>query len=178
MLVFIFLMSLAVLRSPILQQNFPSEQNSHEKRASFPDLELIDENGFKEKISKFKGKVLIVSFWATWCKPCLDELPYFSELAKKFPENLHILAINEDENPNVKPVIDGIWERFDLPFKTYYDPTQELAKKVDLEVLPSNYILDRDGKLAFASYGVYNWKGEEALRFIKELINESPNNSK
>ena len=112
----------------------------------------------------------LVSFWATWCAPCLEELPIFAQLVKTYKGRLKIIAINQDDDPEVKPQIDQLWQKHRIPFKTYYDPGGNLARLVDLEVLPSNYVLDHDGRLAFSSFGAFNWSGENAKAFLAELL--------
>lgn len=175
-LLLMFLTTLAILRSNNMADDFPHESVKPEARKPFPDLELIDEDGNKEKITDYKGYVTLVSFWATWCGPCLDELPYFSKLAKKYPDDLRIIAINQDRDPDVKETIDNLWKKYTIPFKNFYDPIGESAKRVQLEVLPSNYVLDRNGLLIFSSFGANDWHSEKAVHFLEELISEKTNN--
>ena len=175
MMALLFLISLAILRSNSLHQDLSHDHASLTDRKFFPNLVMVDESGETTQLSQFKGKVTLVSFWATWCPPCIEELPYFSILAHKFPDDLKIVAINQDQDPDVKPTIDRLWEKYRIPFKTYYDPEGKLAKQVRIEVLPTNYLLDRQGKLVFIGLGSYDWKSEKALKLVETLIGEPAN---
>lgn len=174
MIVFLFLASLAILRSSSVPHDGPIDHVHEDKRQNFPNLTLIDEKGYKTALEKFKGKVVLVSFWASWCQPCLDELPFFGQLAKDFSKDIEIIAINQDDDleSDMKTLIDQIWKKNRLPFKTYYDPGHTLARAVDLQVLPTNFILDRKGRLVFSSRGLFDWTGEHATNLLKELVLE------
>lgn len=173
-LVFLFLASLAILRSNSLHQPQPASQTPADKGVVegeiFPDLELIDREGRKKPLSGFYGKVTIVSFWASWCAPCIVELPYFAKLEKS--HGVQIVAVNQDDDPNAAEEIDRIWKKSGITTDTFFDPYHELAQKVRLEVLPTNYVLDQQGRLVFTVQGVYNWNGPEARQMIDDLLNK------
>src|ERR1051326_250236 len=68
-------------------------------RKNAPDFELIDQNGKTVHLSDYKGKVVLIDFWATWCVPCKAEIPWLIELHKKYgPEGLVLLGISMDED--------------------------------------------------------------------------------
>ena len=74
------------------------------------DLKLRDMNGIEVNLADFKGKPLLLNFWATWCPPCLEEIPYFVELSKKYKDDgLVILGISTDDTPDqVKPFANDL----------------------------------------------------------------------
>lgn len=174
MMFVLFLASLAILRTSIVHDHFPELKNEKEKvqRLSFPDLELIDLEGHKKNISDFKGSVLLVSFWASWCAPCIEELPLFAKLAMKYPQKLKVIAINQDDSANVRKFVDNFWPKHKIPFKTYFDPNGRLAQKVGVDVLPTNFVLDKEGQLVFTSRGAIDWNAPDALSFLEDLMQE------
>lgn len=173
--IFIFIVlilaSAAILRSQFAP--ISSEQATPQPlREPFPDLELSDRNGEKHKLSQWRGKVVLVSFWASWCQPCLAELPLFAQIAQKYPGQLVILPINQDDDSDLQNFIDLFWQKENLPFATYYDPGFTLAKTVNLDVLPTNYLLDRQGNKALESLGAADWSSPDAQKLITDLLAE------
>ena len=119
-----------------------------EKRSPAPKFKLDTIKGERYKLSSDKGKVVVVSFWATWCKPCLQELSFLKKLAKKHPETLTVLAVSTDDAntiSNVRKVakrkrltmpvlldqdgsVMGVFNpRASLPFSAYIDHTGRVA---------------------------------------------------
>jgi len=143
------------------------------KRKPMTDLKLIKSDGTSDKISSFKGKVVIVSFWASWCLPCLEELPTFAKLYNQYKnKGLHIVAINVDEKKSEAKFIETFWKKNKIPFLTYLDPQQINSDLLNVDVMPTNYVLDRKGRIAFASFGASNWAGKKATTFMEALLKE------
>jgi thiol-disulfide isomerase/thioredoxin len=69
------------------------------KRPTGQDLKVIDAQGYQELVEQYRGKPLLVTFWATWCEPCRDEYPMLNELAKEYaPQGLHVVGVNLDDD--------------------------------------------------------------------------------
>jgi thiol-disulfide isomerase/thioredoxin len=69
------------------------------KEQAAPDLKIIDAQGYKQLVEQYRGKPLLVTFWATWCEPCRDEYPMLNELAKQYaPKGLHVVGVNLDDD--------------------------------------------------------------------------------
>src|SRR6202790_362790 len=69
------------------------------KRQTGQDLKVIDAQGYQELVEQYRGKPLLVTFWATWCEPCRDEYPMLNELAKEYaPKGLHVVGVNLDDD--------------------------------------------------------------------------------
>jgi thiol-disulfide isomerase/thioredoxin len=76
-----------------------SPQASAAKAKAAPDPELIDAQGYQKLIEQYRGKPLLVNFWATWCEPCRDEYPLLNELAKQYaPQGLHVVGVSLDQD--------------------------------------------------------------------------------
>ena len=120
-----------------------------------PDFELavIEGNGKKMKLSDFKGKGVLLNFWATWCEPCKIEMPWIVDLQKKYgPEGLQVIGVAEDDAPE-KEIAD-----FSKKMGVNYPVLQGTEKVADmyggLNGLPWTFFIDRSGKIVDSKLGL------------------------
>lgn len=92
----------------------------------------------------YKGKVLYVDFWASWCTPCRAAFPFMRDLKTEFGDDLVIAAINLDKR---KSDAQLFLEDFDVNFQVFYDPDGKLAEEYGLKGMPTSYLYGRDGTL-------------------------------
>jgi cytochrome c biogenesis protein CcmG/thiol:disulfide interchange protein DsbE len=110
-----------------------------------PEFELPDVAGAMVKLSDFKGKVVLVNFWATWCAPCEIETPWFVEFDKKYRENgLQIVGISLDEE-GVEPV-KKFMERYSIEYKIVMGNEETAQNFGGVVGLPTSFIVDQEGK--------------------------------
>jgi len=110
-----------------------------------PEFELPDVAGTMVKLSDFKGKVVLVNFWATWCAPCEIETPWFVEFDKKYRENgLQIIGISLDED-GVEPVKKFV-EKYKIEYKIVMGNEETAQNFGGVIGLPTSFIVDQDGK--------------------------------
>jgi thiol-disulfide isomerase/thioredoxin len=124
-----------------------------------------DINGDKIRLSDHRGKVVIVSFWASWCEPCKKELPVLAGVAKRVgPEHMKIIAINfHDDNERFRAVVKILKE---YPITMLRDAGSKAARKYDVRAIPRMIVIGRDGKVASDHTGY----GEGSLPgFVDEL---------
>jgi thiol-disulfide isomerase/thioredoxin len=124
-----------------------------------------DVAGNKVQLSAHRGKVIIVSFWASWCEPCKKELPVLAGVAKRVgPEHMKIIAINfKDDGNRFKFVVDVLK---DHPITMLRDANGKAARRFDVKAIPRMIIIGRDGTVSSDHTGY----GESALPgFIEEL---------
>ena len=122
-------------------------------RNSAPDFTLMDVTGKPVKLSDFKGKVVLLNFWATWCGPCKVEIPWFIEFEQKYKDQgLVVLVVSMDEDgwPTVKPYIEASKVNYRVVIGT--DRVGEMYGGV--ESLPTTFMLDREGKIANTHIGL------------------------
>ena len=145
------------------------------KRPRLDDFILTDGEGQQKKLSEFRGNVVILSFWASWCTPCLVELPTFAEIEKKFHgEGLRVLAVNVDEGADGKTFAKELWSKKSFEFPSFFDADKSLANKFEVDMLPANFVIDRQGRLAFSGFGANDWTSPQNIEFIENLLQESP----
>lgn len=143
------------------------------QRPALTDFILTDAEGKQKKLSDFRGKVVILSFWASWCAPCLVELPTFAEIERKYSSHgLRVVAVNVDEGDDGVNVAKDFWAKEAFTFPNFFDRQKELAHKFDVEMLPSNFVIDKHGRLAFSSFGANDWSGTQTAEFLENLMAE------
>jgi thiol-disulfide isomerase/thioredoxin len=134
---------------------------------SVPEDQLgKDLEGNQVRISDYQGKVVIVSFWASWCGPCKKELPVLAGIVKRVgPDHLKVIAINyQDEQKPFKYVVNVLK---DFPITILRDQNSKTAKKFDVQGIPRMIIIGRDGKVAADHTGY----GESMIPELVEQLN-------
>ncbi len=110
-----------------------------------PDFTLTDLEGRKFSLSDFKGKVVLLDFWATWCVPCQTEIPKFIEWQKQYrPEGLQILGISMDDD---EPPVREFQKRFQFNYPVAMGTEKVAELYGGVMGLPANFIIGRDGKI-------------------------------
>ena len=132
------------------------------KRA--PDFTVAD-GTTTVQLSKYRGKVVLLNFWATWCTPCLVELPSLIQLHHDQP-NLVILGVSVDEDGDA---YKSFIARRHIDFTTVRDASESSAKLFHTEMWPETYIIDRNGYIRSKYVGATDWSDPEIRAFIKSL---------
>ena len=130
------------------------------ERKPAPDFALKDINGQTVHLSDYKGKVVILDFWATWCGPCRMEIPWFIELQRQDKDRgLEVLGVSMDDNgwADVKPFLAEMKVNYRVVIGD--DKTAETYGGVDS--LPTTFLIDREGKIAIVHVGLANRKDIE-----------------
>ncbi|MBT8285940.1 MAG: TlpA family protein disulfide reductase [Flavobacteriaceae bacterium] len=122
-------------------------------------------DGTTADLEDFKGEVILINFWATWCGPCIKELPSLQQLHSSYNEKVVFLFVAKDKEKNVQNFINK--RDYDLPIyfesgltpKLFYHPT-----------IPSTFIIGKDGVIEMAKTGAYNWNDELVRDLLDNLI--------
>lgn len=130
-----------------------------------PDLSAYKLEG---KIPEIKGKVVLLDFWATWCPPCRASFPIMDELQAEFKEDLVVLAVSVDEEPEA---VDKWVSKSSPKFAILKDPEHALVSEAGIETMPTSFIVDGEGVIHHVHVGFYKDKTKEAyLEEIRALI--------
>ena len=133
-----------------------------------PALALNDLDGRAHRLADYRGKVVLVNFWATWCGPCRDEMPSIQELKDKMAGRpFVVLAVNLDE-PESR--IRKFLSQMKLDFAILLDPDRKVARAWGARILPATYIIGADGKIRYSLVGEINWAHEHIVARISELL--------
>ena len=139
------------------------------KKIKFFDLQSL--NGQKIKVAdKLKTKKLIlINFWATWCPPCIKEIPDLIKLEKKFENEIEVIFVSVDANPT--KVIPNFLKKNNLEdFQTYIDKKLNLTKQLGVKVMPKTLIINEGPYELSRVVGYIDWLNEELLRELKNLL--------
>jgi len=131
-----------------------------------PDFTLPDATGSKVRLSSYKGKVVLLNFWATWCHGCKIEIPWFMEFQNKYQNRgLAVVgvALDEDGWKLVKPYMED--KKINYPVVV---GNEELAKRYGVESMPMTFLIDRHGKIAASHIGMVDkgWSETEIARLL------------
>jgi peroxiredoxin len=129
-----------------------------------PDFELADANGKKVSLRSLRGKPVLLNFWATWCAPCVEEVPSLENLHKRVGDDLAVLTVSVDEDwATVKKFFP---KGTSLP--VLLDSSKEVPKRYGSEKYPETFLIDSQGKLTQLLYQV-KWDGAEAALCLENL---------
>lgn len=127
-----------------------------EKGNKIPDFEISNLFGKKENISDYKGKLIFLNFWATWCPPCRAEMPSMETIYKnKGNKNFEIIAISVDQTSTQK-IYDFILKN-NYSFPVYHDPTGAISNKFLVQSIPQTFIIDKNGVILEKYTGAFDW---------------------
>jgi thiol-disulfide isomerase/thioredoxin len=134
--------------------------------APAPKFVLKDTNQKPHALAEYKGNIVFVNFWASWCAPCRQELPELNRLAAEYRgQNVKVLAINIDEHrPAAKTLLSKL--RLSAPaFSVLWDPQSKVVSAYKIDAMPSSFILDGTGIVRFAHAGFHpkdpaSWREE------------------
>jgi peroxiredoxin len=129
-----------------------------------PDFNVSD-GSTKIHLADYRGKVVLVNFWASWCGPCIEELPSLLDLHHEQP-NLAILAVSIDEDPDA---YSRFLTRRHIDFLTVRDPSQSAAKLYHTEMWPESYVIDREGVIRRKFIGAQDWSNPEVRAYLNSL---------
>lgn len=131
-----------------------------------PEISVLDLSEKTVKLSDFKGRVVVLRFWTTGCKPCVAGMPLLDEYSKAYRDRgLTVLAVNMG---NSKPLVETFAKGLKLTYPVFLDPALIAAKKYGVRAVPSTYFIDRKG--VARSFVVGDIKKEAFDQTVQELL--------
>ena len=137
-----------------------------------PDIQLPDLQGREVRLKDFRGRYLLVNFWATWCGPCKLEMPSLETLYRRFgPDRLVVIGISNDMfgATVVKPYV----EAQGLTFPILLDPQLDASNAFGVVSLPTTYLIDPRGNIIGELAGAENWASPDTLAYFENLLKSS-----
>lgn len=129
-----------------------------------PEFELA--NGVR--LADYRGKLLLLNFWATWCPPCIAEMPSLNNLYERFRDRgFVVLGISVDEE---EEVYKQFLERFGVTFPTVRDPERKVSARYGTMKYPESYLISRDGVVIRKYVGAENWEQPEVVNYVRSLL--------
>ena len=135
-----------------------------------PAFTVTTESGAKVSLDHFGGKVLLLNFWATWCPPCIQEVPSLNELQKRLGDSgLVVLGISIDHNESA---YRNFLKRFKIAFPTAREPEQNISFSYGTYKIPETYVIDRNGKVLQKYVGPpeKGWTDPEIVNSLRSFL--------
>jgi peroxiredoxin len=132
------------------------------------DFTLATPEGGSFRLAEQRGKVVLVNFWATWCPPCLEEMPAMERLWRRHKDaGFVLLAVSVDSDPKkVPPFVSA----HTFTFPVAVDPKMTVAERYGVRALPSSFVIDRDGTVMGVALGPRSWDGAAAHRLVQAML--------
>jgi thiol-disulfide isomerase/thioredoxin len=136
------------------------------ERPPAPVLPLIAADGKAVTLADFRGRIVVVNFWATWCAPCVKEMPSLERLKARLPPDAQVMALSQDLRgwSVITPFVEKIGLK-SLPI--YFDPEGAVARAMGVTVLPTTVIIGRDGRMEGYLVGAVEWDSDEAVKLVR-----------
>jgi len=140
------------------------------ERSSAPDFTLKSNTGENIRLSEYRGEVVLINFWASWCGPCRQEMPVLDELQSKYKAlGFTVLGVNvEEDSSKAKKMLR------DLPvsFPVLFDNDSVVSRQYDVIAMPSTVLVDRDGNMRYLHKGYKSGLETVYQQQVRELIKE------
>lgn len=135
-----------------------------------PDFKLQALDGKEVRLFDFKGRVVIVSFWASWCAPCLDEFPSMIDLVEKMKGQVKLIAVSQDSaREDIEAFLKSFPKSKHPDIYILWDEKHQVGQQYDAERLPESFVANKELKLVRKIVGSINWSTPEALTFMQDL---------
>jgi thiol-disulfide isomerase/thioredoxin len=133
-----------------------------------PPLALQDLEGRVHRLEDYRGRVVLVNFWATWCEPCREEMPSINRLrAALAGQPFEVLAVNLAES---EPRIRRFMEQVPLEFTVLMDRDSAIAKTWRARLLPVSFLIDPEGRIRYSVLGEIDWTQDRVRKAILEML--------
>lgn len=140
------------------------------EQTAAPDFTLKSTDGKNIRLSEYRGDVVLINFWASWCGPCLQEMPILSDLHKRYQSlGFTVLGVNVEEDSSDARRLLG---KMPVSFPVLLDNTSAVSKQYDVVAMPSTVIVDRNGNMRYLHKGYKPGLEDVYLQQVRELIRE------
>jgi thiol-disulfide isomerase/thioredoxin len=168
----IFAVALAAAGAVWIKSLVPPESPSGSLQflSAAPELPIFNQAGAKTDLAKEKGKIFIIHFWATWCPPCVDEIPALSKFWEKYQsrsDRLELFAVSVDKDWKT---VDDFMKKNPSSLPLYRDPDAATSKRFGTTIYPETYVVNEKGRVLFRVQGAVNWNDPEFRSRIDNLL--------
>jgi peroxiredoxin len=138
--------------------------------APAPDFSLPSNTGKTINLSQYKGQVVMLNFWATWCGPCRKEMPILESIHKKYSK-MGFTMIGVNVEPDSKAAVDWL-KQTPVSFPVLFDKDSKVSQLYKVNTMPSTVIIDRKGNVQFSHRGYKDGDENEYLNSIRALVRQ------
>ena len=146
---------------------FSPSVTSEKDRATLADYNWVLEKNNKDKVefSEYAGKVIFVNFWATWCPPCIAEMPSLQLLYEDYQDEIVVLFVSSEDRETVRGFLNR--KKYSIPA---YRPLSEAPIPLNGNTLPTTYLIDKQGKIVIQKVGAADWNSDKVRETIDGLL--------
>jgi thiol-disulfide isomerase/thioredoxin len=141
------------------------------EKEGVPNFTYKDLNGQTHDLNDLKGKVVILNFWASWCTPCIEEVPSLIKLVQEFKGNVVLIAVSGDSSKeDIDVFLKSFPELKGEHMSIVYDGDRAVMKRFDISRLPESLVLGKDHKLAKKLVGSIDWYNKDSIAYMNSLL--------
>ncbi len=135
------------------------------------DFEFVNLDGQKGSLGQLRGQVVILNFWASWCTPCIEEVPSLIKLVKEFKGDVQLVAISGDSSrEDIDVFLKSFPELRAENIHIVWDTDRSLMNRFNVARLPESMVLDKTHKLVKKIVGTINWYTQDSVAYIKSIL--------
>lgn len=131
-------------------------------------------DGNPHPFAKEKGEVVFLNFWATWCGPCIKEMPDIQKLYDDYGNRVSFVLVTQEDTEKVNSFL----QKKDYTLPIYFTDTADIPKEILSKTLPTTYIIDTSGRIVQAEIGAMDWNSLRIRDFLDKLLLEAPREAK
>ncbi len=139
--------------------------------SKLPEMTFADPSGAELSTADLRGRPVLLNLWATWCAPCIIEMPMLDDLAATMGEDIKVLTISQDMT-GARVVEPFFADRDFQHLEPWLDEENRLSRELGGDLLPVTILFDANGEEVFRVTGGYHWDSEEAIAAVREAIAE------
>jgi peroxiredoxin len=133
-----------------------------------PDFSLMSDTGQEIHLKDFRGKLVVLNFWATWCPPCIEELPSLERFHNRFAgQNVVVLGVSIDEDA---AAYRQFLQKEGIQFLTVRDPDRKVSHSYGTYKIPETYFIDKKGKVVQKVISSTDWTSPDMMSFMESLL--------
>ncbi len=134
-----------------------------------PKTNILDNTNKPIDLGAYRGSVVLLNVWATWCQPCRKEMPQLDGLQEKYgKDGLVVMAVSIEQGG--LPAVRDFYKRYNISLLPYADPSGMLGPRVGADGIPYTLLINRTGLAVGATRGAVDWESDEALGLVKALL--------
>ncbi len=152
----------------MLQNPYHREIESLTDGRAAPDFVLNDLQGKEVRLSDYRGKLVFLNFWATWCPPCREEMPSMESLYSRFKDRpFQMLTVSIDDDPEQ---VERFRKAFGYTFPMLFDQDKRVASLYQTTGVPETFLIGPDGTIIYKVIGPYDWENPDTLESIQKIL--------
>ncbi len=142
------------------------------ERKAAPDFLSENLAGGNAGLTDYKGKLILLNFWATWCMPCRVEMPGMERLWQKYKEKDFVIVAISNDDESSRSRIETFQKKLDLSFPILLDPESEINDQYKVSSMPTSFLIDANGKVISRIVGSEEWSSPDAIQFVEGLLSQ------